>query len=132
MSSEYIKQIIVMRRLYPDKDGKLIKLRTGKMIAQACHASMIFLSEIVKKNLKLTEEQEKWLKGRFTKICVYVDTVEELEDIFLKASEAKLTVKMVTDAGQTEFHDVPTKTCLAIGPNWASEIDKITKDLPLL
>src|ERR1035437_1169521 len=99
MSSEYIKQIIVMRRLYPDKDGKLIKLRTGKMIAQACHASMIFLSEIVKKNLKLTEEQEKWLKGRFTKICVYVDTVEELEDIFLKASEAKLTVKMVTDAG---------------------------------
>jgi PTH2 family peptidyl-tRNA hydrolase len=36
------------------------------------------------------------------------------------------------DAGLTEFNGVPTKTCIAIGPNWSDEIDEITGHLKLL
>jgi PTH2 family peptidyl-tRNA hydrolase len=90
------------------------------------------MSEIITQKKTLTEEQKKWLFGSFAKICVYVETKEELDEIYYKALEAKLTVRMVTDAGKTEFHDIPTQTCLAIGPNYASEIDEITGNLPLL
>lgn len=127
-----VKQVIVMRRTYMDAEGKSFKLRTGKMIAQACHASMVFMSEIITQKRTLTDEQKEWLFGSFAKICVYVETKEELRDIYYKASDARLTVRMVTDAGNTEFHGIPTETCLAIGPNYVSEIDKITGDLPLL
>ena len=130
--NDFVKQIIVVRRSYLDKSGKPMKLRTGKMIAQACHASMAFLSEIVTRKLELTEEQTKWIRGRFTKICVYVETEEDLVRVQEEAERAGLTVKLITDAGNTEFHGVPTKTCLAIGPNYASKIDEITKDLPLM
>ena len=40
--------------------------------------------------------------------------------------------KLITDAGHTEFHGVPTRTCLAIGPAWSDEIDAITGGLQLL
>jgi len=33
---------------------------------------------------------------------------------------------------ETEFHGVPTNTCLAIGPDLAEKIDSITGDLELL
>ena len=40
-----IKQVIVMRIFYPDKNGNMTKqLRTVKMIAQGAHASMGSLS----------------------------------------------------------------------------------------
>jgi PTH2 family peptidyl-tRNA hydrolase len=39
---------------------------------------------------------------------------------------------VVVDAGQTEFHGVPTKTCCAVGPAWTDEVDAITGKLPLL
>ena len=132
MSNYSVKQVIVMRRTYMDAEGKKFKLRTGKMIAQACHASMIFMSEIITQKKTLTEEQREWIFGSFAKICVYVETEDELKEIYYKAAKEGLTVRMVTDAGNTEFHGIPTQTCLAIGPNYSEEIDKITGDLPLL
>jgi PTH2 family peptidyl-tRNA hydrolase len=39
---------------------------------------------------------------------------------------------LVVDAGATEFHGVPTKTCCAVGPGWTDEVDAITGALPLL
>ena len=45
--------------------------------------------------------------------------------------EKGIIVSVITDAGMTEFHGVPTKTCLALEP-LASEIaDELTGDLPL-
>jgi peptidyl-tRNA hydrolase, PTH2 family len=41
-------------------------------------------------------------------------------------------VYLITDAGHTEFKGVPTKTCLAIGPNDVDEIDVVTGHLKLL
>lgn len=116
---DMIKQVIVIR--------KDLKMRRGKEIAQGSHASMAFLL-----NSDATKEQiDEWLKGGQTKVCVSVDSEEELIDIQQKALEVNLIVNMITDLGRTEFNGIPTKTCLAIGPNNAEEIDKITGHLKL-
>ena len=120
------KQVIVMR--------KDLKMRRGKEIAQACHASIAFLTRKLqgeKTNVKISDAAREWIESGFTKICVQVQSEEELMEIKNKAECAGLDVHLVTDAGKTEFDDVPTKTCLAIGPDQASKIDAITGGLSL-
>ena len=150
------KQVIVVRTQYPDGKGGTKKLRTGKLIAQAAHASMSFLTRRINARLNsvsykdvdgepieyivegplyanfcLTPEEEHWLDNSFKKICVYVNSEEELLDIYNKAKEAGLEVHLVEDSGLTEFHGEKTNTCLAIGPHESSRIDVITGHLPL-
>ena len=114
-----IKQVIVMR--------KDLKMRRGKEIAQGSHASMAFLLEGDIPNHLLNG----WLNNAQTKVCVSVNSQEELEEIYEKSKDAGLICNMITDLGKTEFDGVPTKTCLAIGPNKADEIDEITGHLKL-
>lgn len=123
-----------------------LNMRKGKMCAQASHASMAFLFKLGgfyqtdltdpysfhNERLKNVEEIKIWTETGFTKICVQVSSEEELMDIFTKAQEANLNVNLIVDKGLTEFNGVPTKTCLAIGPDKAKEIDKITGNLKLL
>jgi PTH2 family peptidyl-tRNA hydrolase len=130
------KQVIVIR--------KDLNMRKGKMVAQGAHASMKFildrgyygraeLDHDEEFHSKITDPAIKeWISGIFTKICVSVDSEEELTSIYEKAKDAGLIVSMVTDSGLTEFSGVPTKTCIAIGPNWSHEIDEITRNLKLL
>lgn len=128
-----IKQVIIIR--------KDLKMRRGKEIAQGAHASMKWLAEVVTnylqsdpdfpQNLYLTKEQEEWLRGRFTKICLQVNSEAELLEIAERAKSANLTVSLIQDAGATEFNGVPTYTSVAIGPNEAEAIDKITSSLTL-
>ena len=120
------KQVIVMR--------KDLNMRKGKMIAQGAHASLgavLLISEDVE-HLSWRLPYKLWLEGTFTKVCVSVNDEATLMDVYDAAQALDIPVKLITDAGHTEFHGVPTKTCLAIGPYWADEIDKITRDLPLL
>ena len=129
-----IKQVIVMRRD--------LKMRRCKEIAQGAHASIAWLTNRLQAdgwlNAKanefvatLTEDEIEWTKGQFTKVCVQVNSELELQDIYDIAKIGGLTVHMITDAGHTEFHGVPTKTCLAIGPNKAEDVDRITGHLKL-
>jgi peptidyl-tRNA hydrolase, PTH2 family len=73
-----------------------------------------------------------WLGGRFTKICVSVDSEAALDAIVERARAASVPCALVVDSGATEFHGVPTKTCCAVGPAWAEDVDAITGELPLL
>jgi len=124
-----VKQVIVIR--------KDLRMRRGKEIAQSCHSSIAFLSHIVRDAIErssiplLTSEQVDWIIGRFTKICVCVNSEQELLEIQKKAQEVGLTVHLITDAGLTEFNGVPTNTCLAVGPHDAEKIDPITGHLSL-
>jgi PTH2 family peptidyl-tRNA hydrolase len=127
------KQVIVMR--------KDLNMRKGKMIAQGAHASLKVLLDRKREpvgegaeavTLALTPAMAAWLGGRFTKVCVYVTSEAELEAIFQRAGEAGLACAMIVDAGQTEFAGVPTRTCCAIGPDWAEDVDAVTGALPLL
>ena len=102
-------------------------MRRGKEIAQGAHAAMAFLLKGDCTQDVVTE----WLNGGQTKICVSVDSEEELVELYKDALFAELPANIITDAGRTEFNGVPTKTCLAIGPANAFEIDKITNHLKL-
>lgn len=132
-----VKQVIVMR--------KDLGMRKGKMIAQAAHASLAFLTEhganldyapqgesgvVLMKYL--TPVEVEWVKGAFTKICVYVNSEDELLQIHQAALDAGLSSHLITDRGLTEFGGVPTHTCIGIGPAKAQDIDKVTGHLPLL
>jgi PTH2 family peptidyl-tRNA hydrolase len=73
-----------------------------------------------------------WLLGQFTKICVYVETEEELLALHTSAQKAGLLNSLIQDAGYTEFHGVATYTALAIGPGDLQKIKELTGHLPLL
>jgi len=101
-------------------------MRKGKLCSQAAHASL----GVTLKNLD-HPDVKAWLAGRFTKITVYVNSEEELNEIYQKAVDACIIVDEIIDAGFTEFNNVPTKTCIAIGPALNERIDKIAGHLPL-
>lgn len=118
------KQIIVMRRQYPSG----VKLRRGKEIAQGAHASQLATQMAAAMD---TPAYRSWVSGPIAKVCVYVETEEELVALAEKAAEAGLPYALITDAGHTEFHGVPTKTALGIGPAYPEDIDPVTGHLPL-
>jgi PTH2 family peptidyl-tRNA hydrolase len=119
------KQVIVMRRD--------LGMRRGKEIAQGAHASMIWLARRIQQpDYRFNEAERLWLSGPFTKVCVRVDSEEELLAVVRSAQEAGVLAQLVIDAGKTEFHGVPTPTCCAVGPDFPDRIDPITGHLKLL
>jgi PTH2 family peptidyl-tRNA hydrolase len=80
----------------------------------------------------MTDPMKAWMTGRFTKVCVSVDSEAALDAVVARAKAAGVPCALIVDAGQTEFHGVPTKTCCAVGPAWVADVDAITGDLPLL
>ena len=135
------KMMIVMRRD--------LKMRKGKIAAQAGHACIDAILMALSKEGRLNDFEttndgialrdtdkpttplSDWFKYGCAKVCVYVDSEEELLSIAKKASEKGIIASVITDAGMTEFHGVPTKTCLALEPLPADVADELTGDLPL-
>ena len=112
-------------------------LRTGKYVAQGSHAAVGALLSLGKANgdqfiIDMSDPFVKeWLTGRFKKVCVQVDTDQELVDIYVEAGKAGLARALIKDAGLTEFNGVPTLTAVGIGPGDPDKIDKITGHLKL-
>lgn len=128
------KQVIVMRTD--------LGMRKGKMIAQGCHASlkaildqMYTLQDNTGWALDFGDMQDQplgdWLLGKFTKICVKGNSEDHIKELYEKAKMAGLPCSLIQDAGLTEFSE-PTYTCIAIGPGWTDDVDKITGGLELL
>lgn len=129
MTERTAKQVIVMR--------KDLGMRKGKMIAQGAHASLKVLTDRGRAAedtfaIELTPAMAAWLTGRFTKVCVSVDSEEALDAVVARARAANVPVALIVDSGKTEFRGVPTKTCCAVGPAWTDEVDAVTGELPLL
>mgnify|MGYP001573007317 CR=1 FL=1 len=131
-----IKQVIIIR-----KDLKMTK---GKMIAQGSHASLGVVLGMMEREIKEDGSMEMsvnidkdspltdCLENIFTKICVYVNSEEELESVYQQALDKNLPSCMITDRGLTHFKGVPTKTAVAIGPCFSEDVDEITSSLRLL
>jgi len=128
--TDKVKQVIVMR--------KDLNMSKGKMVTQGAHASIAFLTNKMKDNLSnpealwwvnLSQAEKEWVYGTFFKVCVGVDSEKELLDIGYNAVMLGLSVKYIEE---TTGFDKPTVTCLAIGPDYSSEIDPVTKHLKLL
>jgi PTH2 family peptidyl-tRNA hydrolase len=125
-----IKQVILIR--------KDLKMRRGKEIAQGSHASMEFLLHQVRDSLSnnrldvsitLTETEKAWILMGMAKVCLRVNSDEELLRHHEKARAAGLKSYLIQDNGRTEFHGRPTFTACAIGPDEVEKIDAITGDL---
>ena len=135
------KMMIVMRRD--------LKMRKGKIAAQAGHACidavlMALHKEGRMNDFEMTDEGfslkttnkpisplSDWFIYGCAKVCVYVDSEEALLAIEKKAKEKGIIASVITDAGMTEFHGVPTKTCLALEPLPTDIADELTGGLPL-
>ena len=135
------KMMIVMRHD--------LKMRKGKIAAQAEHACidaiLMALSKegrisdfemtdgglILKNTDKPSSPLSDWFAYGCAKVCVYVDSEEALLEIAKKAKEKGIIASVITDAGMTEFHGVPTKTCIALEPLPAEIADELTGNLPL-
>ncbi len=144
------KQVLVMIKSFTI-DGKKITPRKGKYIAQGAHASLAAILNSMEehsgfkyiasqgkdgettKTLKLTAGTalHDWITGSFTKVCCVVETEEELLKVYNIAKEKGLICSLITDLGHTEFNNVPTITCCAIGPVWSNELEGITDKLEL-
>lgn len=134
MNNQDPKQIIVVRKDLKNIQGQ--KIRTGKILAQACHASLGAILNYVNDNLlditNLPEPVQYWLNTKFTKVVVTVNSEEELLEIYQKALDNNINVKLIQDCGLTEFGNVPTYTALALGPDLPEVLDPIAHHLPLL
>ena len=135
------KQMLIVRRD--------LKMRKGKIAAQASHASVEAVLKAIVKNragqLRTATEAmpirtlrraggsplTDWFRYGMAKICVYVDSEEELLALDQKAREADVTTALILDAGFTEFHGQPTYTALAFEPLEAERADELTGGLPL-
>jgi peptidyl-tRNA hydrolase, PTH2 family len=141
-----VKQVIVIRCD--------LNMRRGKEIAQGAHASMAWLTSRLTPSsisrhrlpmrllmallarlgfthLPLSEAEQQWMHGAFTKVTLQVPTLDALLTVYFAAKAAGLEAHKITDAGVTEFAGVPTITAVGIGPDYADLIDKVTDELKL-
>ena len=84
-----------------------------------------------KYELNVNDIMKQWMDGIFTKIVVYVNSVEEINELAEKAKNLNTPFAIITDCGKTEFSGVPTITAMAIGPDDVDIINSITGHLPL-
>jgi peptidyl-tRNA hydrolase, PTH2 family len=128
--NDQIKMVIVVR--------KDLNMRKGKMCAQVGHSVMGFLLDNNESdrndclNITLSEQEMIWLEEGQAKIVVSCDSEDELEGLMFKAKMRNIQTHKIIDHGRTEFHGVPTLTCCAFGPDFASKLDQITSHLKLL
>lgn len=134
-----LKMMIVMR--------KDLGMRKGKIAAQAGHACVEALLRTMMRDgamdsLKLDENGWwrgsgrksrviRWLESGEAKICVYVNSLEELDSIADRFREKGILCAVIHDAGHTEFHGQVTETCLATEPVTSSMTKDVTDGLPL-
>lgn len=129
-----IKMVIIAR--------EDLKMRKGKLAAQAGHAaSALFTRHIIFSGTGpafngrvhgLNEDIAEWVETGTKKIVVGVEAEQQLLELETACRRAGLRVERIVDSGLTEFHGVPTLTCIAIGPADASLIDPFTRHLKLL
>lgn len=126
------KQVILVR--------KDLNMRKGKMGAQISHGVMkVFVdagyiereedadgNDFYMLKIPLWSDAYDWLRGKFTKIVLGVDNEVDLLLAYEEAQKAGIPCTLITDAGLTEFHGIPTNTVVTIGPWDSNTIDLIT------
>lgn len=125
------KMVIVVR--------KDLNMRKGKLAAQVGHA---VLRCILKQHqyeydtefiIPKTVELDNWLHVSLEKkIVLGCSSEQDLLDIQQQCRIKHINTALITDAGLTEFHNIPTKTCIGIGPDEETIIDTITGMYTLL
>jgi len=111
-----LKQVIVLR--------SDLGMSKGKLIAQACHAS---LKSYEKASDKVVSD---WKSSGMKKVVVE-NGDGSLEEKLESAKGLQIPAALITDAGRTEL-EPGTKTALGVGPAESNKIDKVTGELKLI
>ena len=113
-------------------------MRRGKEIAQGSHASIAFITNRLRRrffgselSLSLRPREIEWLETGMAKVCLKVNSEQELLQLHELAQESGLVSHLIRDSGRTEFNGMPTVTACAIGPDDSARIDAITGELTL-
>ena len=114
------KQVIVVR--------SDLKMGKGKLAVQVAHAAV---SSAEKARKYHRDWYDAWLSDNQAKICVKVQSEEELRRLKGRLDEQGIPCAIIEDAGLTQL-DPGTTTCLGIGPLPTSVADRFTGDLKLL
>ena len=114
-----MKQIIIVRTD--------INMSCGKTAAQVAHAAV---SALIDANLKQTKIQ-LWKEEGQPKIVLAAPNEDVLFQLPAKANERDIKTYLIRDAGRTELSP-GTITCMSIGPEEDSIINKLTGNLKLL
>lgn len=111
------KQVILVRQD--------LKLKAGKLAAQAAHASLEAALSSDRKTLG------EWLSEGGKKVVLKAADEKELLKHKQLADREKLKNALIRDAGRTALKP-GTITCLGIGPDKEGKIDKVTGKLKML
>ncbi len=105
-----------------------VKMTKGKIAAQAGHAAVncAFASK-----KKYPTKFNEWYDSGQTKVVLKVNSLSELYECKAIAEAQGVTCSLITDAGRTQI-EPGTVTCLGIGPDKESVLDKITGELKML
>jgi PTH2 family peptidyl-tRNA hydrolase len=114
------KQVIVVRTD--------LKMGKGKLAVQVAHAA-VSSAEQARKYRK--DWFDSWFRENQAKICVKVESEDELRLLKGKIEDAGIPNSLIQDAGLTQL-EPGTTTCLGIGPLPSSIADKYTGELKLL
>lgn len=114
---------VVAKEALDDMNGN-----RGKLCAQTGHA---FLHAFWDASVRFPEDAAAYQKsGLAVKVTLIVPTIADLGKL-LAAYRDKCGVSLVTDAARTVFN-VPTTTCLGIGPIAIDDIDIDLRSIPVL
>ena len=103
-------------------------MSTGKLAAQACHASL-GSSEEARRRSRGT--WSRWQAEGGRKIVLAVGSMDEHMDVWERAGKLSIPRYMVADRGLTEI-PAGSKTAIGLGPVSSSKLDKVTGNIPLL
>ena len=135
------KQVILIR--------KDLNMPPGKAAAQAAHGSLQAIFNRMSINIEQLNDFEgtravyrelnttsnsslnMWICGEQKKVCLAVNSQEELDYYYNLAKQNNLMSSYIIDNGHTVFNGIRTPTCVAIGPDFSHLIDAITSKLKL-
>ncbi|MDD2410866.1 MAG: peptidyl-tRNA hydrolase Pth2 [Candidatus Methanomethylophilaceae archaeon] len=105
-----------------------LKMTKGKIAAQVAHAAVNCAFASKKKD---AVNFNAWYDSGQAKVVLRVDSERELFEFKAVAEALGITCSLITDAGRTQI-EPGSITCLGIGPEKVSVLDKITGDLKML
>jgi len=112
-----MKQVILVR--------KDLKLPKGKLAVQVAHASLEAAFQCNKKRVSV------WRRTGAKKIVLKVDDKKQLLQYKKQADQLGFSAALITDAGHTTV-EPGTTTCLGIGPEKETDIDRLTGSLKMV
>ena len=105
-----------------------LKMGTGKIAAQCCHAALGLYKSQLKKDLP---RLQAWESSNYKKVVLKCTTEEDMLKIAEAARRKNLEYYLVRDAGLTQIAP-GSKTVLSIGPATEEELKEVTNHLKLL